>query len=326
MLPFLKKFFIDDPIARTKKVYFWLFNFIGQRFPILSILFHYLYVLRQLQIGKDGRVEMVQVISEFVHGCNLRCEFCFFFSPYQKGFVPADELLASYRQWGKKIKPKYFILSGGEPFLHPELVRILRTSAEIWSGSKLWITTNGLLLDRVKPDVLQAVKETGWELIISEHTFVPKHRKKLDAGYARLRQAGIPFVVRPSSSTWLVCYQYDEKGSIVPFKSNPQKAWDCCTSRHCVTIIGESLYKCSRLSHFWVAAQKGILDAEAWKAALTYQPLTLQSTPEAIVEHLRRCAVPECTVCLGKPVFVSARQLPLPKNEPIEPMQTVDTG
>ena len=315
MLHILKKFFIDDPIARTKKVYFWIFNFIGMRFPILHIPFYYLYVLRPLRIDKDGRVGMSEITSEFVHGCNLRCEFCSNFSPHRKGFIPADELLESYAQWRKKIKPRYFIFSGGEPLLHPELTRILQESAAIWNDSKLWLVTNGLLLERLNPEVLQAIKNTGCKLIVTEHTFEPEHRTKLDTGYARLKQEKIHFVVRPSRLTWVAMYQYDETGNYIPYKSNPKKAWDNCWVRACTIIVGDKLYKCSHLLHVYDGSQTGILNAETWKAALTYQPLTLQSTQEEIIEHLRRRAVSECAVCRDRLITIPAKQLPLKQNE-----------
>ena len=293
MLASLKKFFIDDPVTRTKKVYFWLFHFFGKYLPFLYTVFYHWWVLRPLRIGKDGRVEMLQITSEFVYGCNLRCEFCVSFSPQLKGYIPADELLTSYSAWRKKIKPKYLILSGGEPFLHPDLAYILQESAKIWNESKLWLTTNGLLLERMKPEVLQAIKETETDmnLIITEHTFDPEHRKQLDTVYTQLKREGVRFVVRHSRSMWLALYQYrereitDKMGEFVPYKSDPKKAWNACIYRHCMIIVGDKLYKCSPLLHVYDGTQKGILDTESWKAALTYQPLTLQSTPEDIVGH-----------------------------------------
>ena len=311
LLQFFKNFFIDNPIAITKKIYFWLFNFIGVRFPILYIPFYYWNILRPLRIGKDGRVGMLQLSSDFVYGCNLRCEFCNAFSPYLKGFQLADALLSSYVQWSKKIKPQYFFLSGGEPFLHPELPRILRESAKIWKDSELWISTNGLLLERLKPDVLQAIKDTNYKIIVTEHTFEPEHRKRLDAGYARLKHENIYFVVRPSRLTWLAVYQYGENGSISPYKSNPTKAWNNCMYHACMTIADNKLFKCVALLHAYTASQKGVLDAEVWKAALIYQPLTLLSTPEEIIKHLRRGVGEECAVCPEKYAIVPARQMSL---------------
>jgi organic radical activating enzyme len=256
---------------------------------------------------------MMMLTSEFVYGCNLRCEFCVTFSPYLKGYIPADELLKSYSEWRKKVKPKYFVLSGGEPLLHPELTRILRESAKIWNDSKLWITTNGLLLDRVNPEVLQAIKETGFELIVTEHTFEPEHRKTLDAVYKRLKKDGVRFCVRESRSMWLAVYQYGEKDSLIPYTSNPKKAWECCVYRQVVIILDDKMYKCSPLLHAHYGIQKGIMNADDWKLALTYQPLTLQSTPEEIVKHLRESEIPECVICFEKPVTVPSKQLPLAK-------------
>ena len=327
MTPFqaLKKFFIDDPIARTKKIYFWIVNYVGMHFPILYAPFYYLWILRSIRIDENGRVGVLELGSEFIHGCNLRCECCNAFSPYYpKGYLPVDELLESYAQWRKKIKPKYFLLVGGEPFLHPELTRIIRESAKIWNDSKLWLTTNGLLLDRVKPEVLQAIKETGYELIVTEHTFEPEHRRTLDAVYARLKKEGIPFVIRSSRSHWFKLYQYDERENPIPYTSNPKKAWNNCLFRSCTIIFGDKLYKCSRLMWVYDATQKGLLNAEAWKAALTYQPLTLQATSEEIVKFLRKREIPECTVCFEKPIVVPARQVPLKKDERNESVSCPD--
>jgi MoaA/NifB/PqqE/SkfB family radical SAM enzyme len=261
---------------------------------------------------------MLQCGSVIGYGCNLRCEFCNTFSPYHKGYCPADELLASYTRWRKKVKPQYWILAGGEPLLHPDLARIVRESASIWNDSKLWLTTNGLLLERILPEVLQAIKETGCTIIISEHTFEPEHRERLDAGYARLKQEKIQFVVRPSRSTWWAAYRINERGDCVPYDSDPQKAWYCCATRACTLVAGDKLFKCAPLVSTYVALENGILDSEVWKLALSYKPLTLESTPEEIVKHLRTREVPACAICSEKCVLVPARQLPLKKKECVE--------
>jgi len=321
MLRFLKKIFIDDPIVRTKKIYFWLYYLLGVRFSILYLPYYYWYVLRPIRVGTDGRVGVLQLSSDVIYGCNLRCEFCTAFSPYRKGYVSAEELLTSYKQWRKKLKPQYFKLTGGEPLLHPELATILRESAKIWDDSKLWLNTNGLLLKSVPVDVLHAIKETGYELVITEHTFEPEHREKLDAGYARLKQEGIHFVVRPSRISWLALYQYGdhEQSGIcevfIPYKSNPKRAWSNCVSRHCMAISGERLYKCNYLLQVHDGIQEGILDTGLWKEALTYQPLTLQSSSEEIITHLRTRTVPACTVCYEKRLTIISRQIPLKTNE-----------
>jgi len=350
MLRTLKKFFLDSPIECTKKIYFWLYYLLGVRFSILYLPYYYWYVIRPIRVGTDGRVGMLQLISDVVYGCNLRCEFCMVFSPYRKGYIPVGDLLTSYRQWRKKIKPQYFKLTGGEPLLHPELAELLRESAKIWDDAKLWINTNGLLLNSVSVDVLHAIKETGYALVITEHTFEPEHREKLDAGYARLKKEGIRFVVRPSRLSWLAMYHQEKNGErkvFMPYRSNPQRAWNHCVSRHCMAIIGhfkksatyslaetpeftvfhktlccsffetgyngEKLYKCNYLSAVHDGLREGVLDTEHWKNSLTYQPLTLQSTAEEISTHLRTHEIPACTICYEKRQTIISRQIPLTK-------------
>lgn len=313
----LKKIFIDVPIEIIKKIHFWCFNVIGMYLSFLYIPYHYLYVLPHLRIGNDGRVGIMQVNSYVVPGCNLRCEFCAAFSAYQKGIFSADELIASYVEWRKKIKPQFFVLSGGEPLLHPELERIVRESAKIWNDSKLWLGTNGLLLERLKPEILQALRETGFTLFVTEHTFDPEHHKKLEAGCNRLKREKIPFFVRPSRQIWAERYRYKmgkseegEREQIVPFNSNPKKAFfnpgNFC---YCPSIRGDELYKCGYLCSVSRLVSGGALNADNWKAALSYVPLTLRSSSAEILEHLRRSGIPECTVCPGSNHIVPARQL-----------------
>jgi hypothetical protein len=231
------------------------------------------------------------------------------------GLVPADELIESFKEWRKKIRPDVFILYGGEPLLHPELERLIRESANIWNDSKLSLITNGLLLERLKPEVLQAIKETGYKITISEHTFEPEHRKILDAGYARLREANIPFVASPSRVSWTVMHEYNREGEIIPYRSNPKVAWNRCVFRHCAIIHADQLFRCGYLQGVHSAIGEGVLNTEHWKAALTYSPLTLSATPEEIVEHLRRPAMSACAVCPSTRHIEPARQLPPKRNE-----------
>lgn len=306
----LKKIFYDDPIARTKRIYFWCYYFLGAHVPFLNVLMYHWYVRHPIKVGKDGRVPLLHVEADIVIGCNMRCEYCSHFSPLRKGAIPADELIESFTLWRKKIKPAYFILLGGEPLLHPECARIIRESRHIWDDSKLSITTNGLLLKTVKIEVLDAIKETDCELVVTEHTFEPQHREMLDEGYKRLKQLGVKFIVRPSNRTWSACHQYGPDGKPTPYKGDPKKAWYICGGKIAIALADNKLYKCSYFAPIEQGVKEGILNREDWKDALTYQPLTVDSTPEEIVKHLRTSAIKECAVCPDKKHIVEPTQLP----------------
>jgi len=104
-------------------------------------------------------------------------------------------------------------------------------------------------------------------------------------------------------------------GNLLPYKSDPKKAWNKCLFRGCTAILGDKLFRCAALFHVYNSVRKGGLCAKDWEAALTYPPLTLQSEPNEIVKHLRKREIPECTICFEKVTFVPVRQVPLKKKE-----------
>ena len=88
----------------------------------------------------------------FIESCNLRCTHCYQ-SDYTKEHLPLDKLIEignildrAMQKWGKKGR---ISLTGGEPFLKPELLFPLLDFFEN-SNNFYWIgiLTNGTLIDR----------------------------------------------------------------------------------------------------------------------------------------------------------------------------------
>jgi MoaA/NifB/PqqE/SkfB family radical SAM enzyme len=81
--------------------------------------------------------------------CNLNCKGCTNFSPIAKeGFLNIQsykndiEILAELTE----NKLSAFVITGGEPLLHPDINDILNITRKYFLGSKICIITNGLLL------------------------------------------------------------------------------------------------------------------------------------------------------------------------------------
>lgn len=76
-------------------------------------------------------------------GCNLRCSFCDLWEghvhmPVERARQLLDEAVA--------IGTRTLVITGGEPFLHPDLFRLVREARA--RGLAVNITTNGTLIDR----------------------------------------------------------------------------------------------------------------------------------------------------------------------------------
>lgn len=84
-------------------------------------------------------------------GCNLRCDFCDLWEghvhmPLERALPLLDEAVA--------IGTRTLVLTGGEPFLHPDLFRVVREARA--RGLAVNITTNGTRLDQRWEELVQS--------------------------------------------------------------------------------------------------------------------------------------------------------------------------
>jgi MoaA/NifB/PqqE/SkfB family radical SAM enzyme/glycosyltransferase involved in cell wall biosynthesis len=76
-------------------------------------------------------------------GCNLRCSFCDLWEGHEH--MPLERLLVLLDQ-AAAIGTKTLVITGGEPFLHPDLFAAVAAAKA--RGMAVNITTNGTLIDR----------------------------------------------------------------------------------------------------------------------------------------------------------------------------------
>ena len=79
--------------------------------------------------------------------CNLTCESCSDFNNH--GFTSMLSLEDGERWmslWNKRIQPKKFIILGGEPTLHKDLIPFLELARHMWPNSEVVLTTNGFFI------------------------------------------------------------------------------------------------------------------------------------------------------------------------------------
>lgn len=106
----------------------------------------------------NGRIRTHVLEITIVEHCNLSCRDCNHLSPIIPPTLAVPELLlADLRVFARVYYAKCVRLLGGEPLLHPKVVKILQDVRTSGVADLLGMETNGLLLGRMP--------ETFWEAI-----------------------------------------------------------------------------------------------------------------------------------------------------------------
>ncbi|MDD2382955.1 MAG: DUF5714 domain-containing protein [Sulfurospirillaceae bacterium] len=80
--------------------------------------------------------------------CNLTCSHCLFSSSPKEKDTLCLETIQKYLQEAYALGCRLFILSGGEPLVHPEILAVIETILAM-KGTEVVILTNGLLLEKI---------------------------------------------------------------------------------------------------------------------------------------------------------------------------------
>ncbi|MDO8424932.1 MAG: radical SAM protein [bacterium] len=144
--------------------------------------------LKRTALPKDAVVAVTYI-------CNSRCTMCDFWKETRQPTVT----LAEYAKLPASLRD--INISGGEPFLHPQIVEIIRTLRVSCPKAQITISTNGFLTDSIVKRVA-AIRafypQIGVRISIDgvgdkheEIRRIPKGYDKCIATLRRLRQLGV---------------------------------------------------------------------------------------------------------------------------------------
>jgi organic radical activating enzyme len=239
--------------------------------------------------------------------CNQKCEYCGAFSPLRKGIVPTEEVIHWLETWSKKVAPLDFMISGGEPLLHPELETIIDAARQCWSQTRLELLTNGLLLPKARPEVLKSILRNRVQVLVTKHFDTPEYNKKFFAGIDVLKQSGIIYGIRRNDKFWFKYYQHDTENHPIPYKSDPCKAWKQCFSK-ISTIQDNKLYYCCPVRHAIKSRREGVIGME-WDDILSHRPMLPDCTRDELVQYLYQGAIKECRFCSEKYEYIVPKEM-----------------
>jgi len=139
----------------------------------------------------DELVQIMHLDIHIVDHCNITCKSCAHFSCLVDRDVTysADSIKKSLAHL-QSIIPNItsFSLLGGEPLLHPDLDKIIKSAREYFPYASIGINTNAILLQQISPAVLSAIKEDNVTVVA---TLYPPVFKQVDSIKAFLEQHDI---------------------------------------------------------------------------------------------------------------------------------------
>jgi organic radical activating enzyme len=157
------------------------------------------------------------VEHSLVDHCNLSCAGCDHASPARPVRFSSVELFRQdVEALSRVLRVQTLKLTGGEPLLHPQLLQFLLISKRARLAERVEIWTNGLLLHRLSPDILDRVdcvhisRYPGIKIALSEsemERLSNRHSVRFEVVWknrymmAALKQPELNIYVRHRSST-----------------------------------------------------------------------------------------------------------------------------
>lgn len=175
--------------------------------------------------------------------CNLNCAGCCIFSPLaEPEFADYEEAARDFARLSTLFHghARRISLLGGEPLLHPDLIRFLGMARENFPDADIDITTNGLLLLKQPEEFWEACKENN---IVIQPT---KYPVQLDFKEMEKRAAdhGVRYSYFGDSGTvtkTMHRYRLDVEGQ----QDSSRNFLLCYRANNCVGLRHGRLYTCS---------------------------------------------------------------------------------
>jgi len=170
--------------------------------------------------------------------CNMNCKSCFHFSNLAKKaeFGNFEQYVRDLRRLSELFSNiKSIHLMGGEPLLNPELPQFIHLTKKFFPNATIYILTNGMLIPKMKPELLQTIVEHQVRFRVS--IYKPMIDKR-DEMTAFLKQHGIKHWV---SDPYLNFAKYIN----LEGNSNSKKVVAQCPASRCTFLSNGKIARCA---------------------------------------------------------------------------------
>ena len=246
---------------------------------------------------ENNRVIIPILEIHAAHNCNLKCQSCSHYSNNSSGKnLEPDALIRSLTEWRQKILPKTIKILGGEPFLNNNLEEILRVCRTNFPHSKIDLSSNGLILTKIKFN-FKCLIELNISLLISIHSEESEYRQQMQDTFNLLNELNIPFRQIESYKRWRRTHHVVE-GILTPFMdNNSRQSWDICISKNYRQLLDGNIYKCPQVAYI---NKVKIPTHKNFDMMKQYMPITPEASLQQILEFFSKEEEDICSLCPAK--------------------------
>lgn len=187
--------------------------------------------------------------------CTLKCEHCCEHVPYlrNQGFNSVETIISDVKKIAESSKFLNFVeLIGGEPFLHPEIERLISELLEIENIGYIKSFTNGTIIPSDK--LCKIMKNPRFMLQVSNYELTAKGKllKNIFKTKQKLDDAKVSYLFTHNFE-WLDFTSFKEHEASEKYL---KKAFDNCFLKNCHRVYQGKLYRCP---HHYAGVQRGQL-------------------------------------------------------------------
>lgn len=200
------------------------------------------------------------------YSCNIACAGCISISDRKRdGIASLDDITSWCDSWQAHIEPEVITVFGGEPCLHPKLIKVCKVIRLAWPSSTIRLITNGYLLDNF--DANEWFDLGKFEIQVSLHR--QDHRAIIDGAIKNILLQRSDWKVRTHGAadhkqiSWqsgdVTIYKSIFKDFVVPYKqeqdlikpwhSDPVLAHKICGAPATPILYKGKLYKCPAVAN-----------------------------------------------------------------------------
>lgn len=211
-----------------------------------------------------------QIEFHIVDHCNLNCAYCDHFTPVSpEWYADINKVLDDFRQLAKIYDNiEHIYVLGGEPLLHPDLLKIFEPLRSIFPNSEIALITNGILLSKQTGEFWNTLKKFNIALSMTKYPIKVDYKKFLD----KCEELGIKSYFFAGERSQMYAIELNYKGD-----TDIKKVYETCTRKRCHFLRDGKIYTCTLVpnirflnSHFnldFKVSKKDCIDIYKTKSA-----------------------------------------------------------